>query len=148
MALKGVELFEAQKMDNTAQQSKKIQWKENNNQFTPAGVGTRPWWLALFAGGGAYRPLALEASAMTSRHLHCRRHPPAWGKGGGCRGGGGLQGLEISRRGAVRAAGVCFTRVHLTLSHRGRFAHCARAVHKVCTRTYPTYIAVFSTNDN
>ena len=30
------------------------------------GVGTRPWWLALLACGGAYRPLALGPSAMTS----------------------------------------------------------------------------------
>ena len=46
------------------------------------GVGTRPWWLALLACGGAYWPLALEPSAMASRHLHCRGHPPAWGGGG------------------------------------------------------------------
>ena len=31
------------------------------------GVGTRPWWLALLACGGAYWPLTLEPSAMTSR---------------------------------------------------------------------------------
>ena len=43
------------------------------------GVGTRPWWLALLGRGGAYWPLALEPSAMTSRHPHCRGHPPAWG---------------------------------------------------------------------
>ena len=49
------------------------------------GVGTRPWWLALLARGGAYWPLAREPSAMTSRpphcrgHLHCRGHPPAPG---------------------------------------------------------------------
>ena len=49
------------------------------------GVGTRPWWLALLACGGAFWPLALEPSAMTSRlphycgHPHCRGHPPAWG---------------------------------------------------------------------
>ena len=30
--------------------------------------GTRPWWLAPLACGGAYWPLALEPSAMTSRH--------------------------------------------------------------------------------
>ena len=47
------------------------------------GVGTRPWWLALLACGGAYWPLALEPSAMTSRHPyycghpHCCWHPPA-----------------------------------------------------------------------
>ena len=52
------------------------------------GVGTRPWWLALLACGSAYWPLALEPSAMTSRHPHgcghphCRGHPPAWGGGG------------------------------------------------------------------
>ena len=51
------------------------------------GVGTRPWWLALLACGGAYWPLALEPSAMTSRHPyycghpHCRGHPSAWGGG-------------------------------------------------------------------
>ena len=49
------------------------------------GFGTRPWWLALLACGGAYWPLAFEPSAMTSRHPyycghpHCRGHPPAWG---------------------------------------------------------------------
>ena len=48
------------------------------------GFGTRPWWLAPLACGGAYWPLALEPSAMTSRHPHycghphCRGHPPAW----------------------------------------------------------------------
>ena len=48
------------------------------------GVGTRPWWLALLACGGAYWPLAFEPSAMTSRHPHycghphCCGHPPAW----------------------------------------------------------------------
>ena len=48
------------------------------------GVGTRPWWLALLACGGAYWPLALEPSAMTRRHPHycghphCRGHPPSW----------------------------------------------------------------------
>ena len=49
------------------------------------GVGTRPWWLALLACGGAYWPLAFEPSAMTSRHPHycghphCQGHSPAWG---------------------------------------------------------------------
>ena len=43
------------------------------------GIGTRPWWLALLARGSAYWPLAFEPSAMTSRHPHCRGHPPAWG---------------------------------------------------------------------
>ena len=33
------------------------------------GFGTRPWWLALSACGGAYWPLAFEPSAMTSRPL-------------------------------------------------------------------------------
>ena len=48
------------------------------------GVGTRPWWLALLACGGAYWPLAFEPSAMKSRHPyycghpHCRGHPPCW----------------------------------------------------------------------
>ena len=36
--------------------------------------GTRPWWLALLACGGAYWPLPLEPSAMTSRHLHYCGH--------------------------------------------------------------------------
>ena len=51
------------------------------------GVGTRHWWLALFACGGALWPLTLEPSAMTSRrpyycgHPHCRGHPPAPGVG-------------------------------------------------------------------
>ena len=39
------------------------------------GVGTRPWWLARLACGGAYWPLAFEPSAMTSRH------PYYWGGG-------------------------------------------------------------------
>ena len=39
------------------------------------GAGTRPWWLALYACGGAYWPLAFELSAMTSR-------PPGGGGGG------------------------------------------------------------------
>ena len=30
------------------------------------GVGTRPWWSVLLACGGAYWPLALEPSAMTT----------------------------------------------------------------------------------
>ena len=48
------------------------------------GFGTRPWWLALLACGGAYWPLAFEPSAMKSRHPyycghpHCRGHPPSW----------------------------------------------------------------------
>ena len=37
------------------------------------GVGTRPWWLALLACGGAYWPLA--TSAMTSGHPHYCGHP-------------------------------------------------------------------------
>ena len=47
------------------------------------GFGTKPWWLALLAFGGAYWPLALEPSAVTSRHPHycghphCRGHPHA-----------------------------------------------------------------------
>ena len=55
------------------------------SQWVGGGVGTRPWWLALLACGGAYWPLAFEPSAMTSRHPyycghpHCRGHPPAWG---------------------------------------------------------------------
>ena len=43
------------------------------------GVGTRPWWLALLACGGAYCPLALEPSATTSGHPYYCGHPPAWG---------------------------------------------------------------------
>ena len=39
-------------------------------KFLDTGVGRRPWWLALLACGGAYWPLALEPSAMTSRHPH------------------------------------------------------------------------------
>ena len=42
-------------------------------------VGTRPWWLALLACGGAWWPLAFEPSAMPSRHPHYCGHPPAWG---------------------------------------------------------------------
>ena len=49
--------------------------------------GTRPWWLALLACGSAHWPLALETSALTSRHPyycghpHCRGHPCALGGG-------------------------------------------------------------------
>ena len=63
------------------------------------GVGTRPWWLALVACGGAYWPLALEPSAMTSRppyycgHPRCRGHPPCLG--GDSRGGGGVPPLPF-----------------------------------------------------
>ena len=49
------------------------------------GVGTRPWWLALLACGGAYWPLAFEPSAMTSRH-------PYYCGGIYRRGGGGYKG--------------------------------------------------------
>ena len=59
-------------------------WGEAEGQGSfKGGFGTRPWWLALLACGGAYWPLALEPSAMTSRHPyfcghpHCCRHPPA-----------------------------------------------------------------------
>ena len=41
------------------------------------GVGTKLWWLALLACGGAYWPLAFEPSAMTSRH-------PYYYGGGSC----------------------------------------------------------------
>ena len=37
--------------------------------------GTRPWWLALLARGGAYWPLALEHSAIASRHPYYCGHP-------------------------------------------------------------------------
>ena len=47
------------------------------------GFGTRPWWLALLACGGAYWPLALEPSAMTSRPPHYCGHPHCLGGGGG-----------------------------------------------------------------
>ena len=46
------------------------------------GGGGLGGWLC-WACGGAYWPLALEPSAMTSRHPHCRGHPPASGGGGG-----------------------------------------------------------------
>ena len=39
------------------------------------GFGTRPWWLALLACGGAHWPLAFKPSAMTSRHPHYCGHP-------------------------------------------------------------------------
>ena len=61
------------------------------------GFGTRPWWLALLACGGAYWPLTFEPSAMTRRHPyycghpHCRGHPPSWGGNPECtRGGFGM----------------------------------------------------------
>ena len=62
-------------------------WSVWSRHPSPEGggvLGTRPWWLALLACGGAYWPLALEPSAMTSRHpyycghLHCREHPHSW----------------------------------------------------------------------
>ena len=66
------------------------------------GVGTRPWWLALLACGGAYWPLTLEPSAMTSRHpyycghSHCRGHPLAWvGIQNAGYGGGGVSAGDI-----------------------------------------------------
>ena len=43
------------------------------------GFGTRPWWLALLACGGAYWPLALEPSAMTSGHPHYCGQPHCLG---------------------------------------------------------------------
>ena len=50
--------------------------KSRDAPLSPGGGGgTRPWWLALLACGGAYWPLALEPSAMTG--------------GGGSRGGWG-----------------------------------------------------------
>ena len=52
------------------------------------GVGTRPWWLALLACGGAYWPLAFEPSAMTSRHPYYCGHPH-------CRGGGGASRMHL-----------------------------------------------------
>ena len=45
-------------------------------EWRGGGVGTRPWWLALLACGGAYWPLALEPSA---------RRPYYCGGGGGVR---------------------------------------------------------------
>ena len=59
--------------------------RRNSEAEGGGGVGTRPWWLALLACGGAYWPLAFEPSAMTRRHPHycghphCRGHPPAPG---------------------------------------------------------------------
>ena len=47
--------------------------------------GTRPWWLALLACGGAYWPLALEPSAMTSRRPYYCGHPRPPAGGGGSR---------------------------------------------------------------
>ena len=52
--------------------------KGSTAQQGRGGFGTRPWWLALLACGGAYWPLALEPSAVTSRHPHYCGHPRAW----------------------------------------------------------------------
>ena len=52
------------------------------------GVGTRPWWLALLACGGAYWPLALEP-AMTSRASVLLRASACLGGTPECLGGGG-----------------------------------------------------------
>ena len=61
------------------------------------GVGTRPWWLALFllACGSAYWPLAFEPSAMTSRHPYYCGHPHCRGQGGGT---GGTQSSDPGPR--------------------------------------------------
>ena len=50
------------------------------------GVGTRPWWLALLACGGAYWPLAFVPSAMTMGGGGDWRFGQG---GGGSQGGGG-----------------------------------------------------------
>ena len=59
------------------------------------GSGTRPWWLALLACGGAYWPLAFEPSAMTSRHPYYCGHPHCCAGGGGVKDGGGGEGLDV-----------------------------------------------------
>ena len=51
--------------------------------FGGGEVGTRPWWLALLACGGAYWPLAFEPSAMTSRYPYYCEHPHCCTLGGG-----------------------------------------------------------------
>ena len=50
-------------------------WGGGGGQAGGGGIGTRPWWLALLGCGGAYWPLVLEPSAMTSRHPHYCGHP-------------------------------------------------------------------------
>ena len=69
--------------DGTTTQTRRITARMAHGARGGGGFGTRPWWLALLACGGAYWPLALEPSAMTSRPPHCRGHPPAWAGGGG-----------------------------------------------------------------
>ena len=54
-----------------------------NHRRGGGGVGTRPRWLALLACGGAYWPLALEPSSMTSRRPYYCGHPHCRGGGGG-----------------------------------------------------------------
>ena len=59
--------------------------------------------------------------------------------------------VALDNQGVTKAIPRAWERIVPNQDFRGiggRFARCARAVHKVCTRTYPTYIAVFSTNDN
>ena len=58
-----------------------IHWAPEKIYLGVGGFGTRPWWLALLACGGAYWPLAFETSAMTSRHPYYCGHPG--GRGGG-----------------------------------------------------------------
>ena len=60
------------------------------------GVGTRSWWLALLACGGAHWPIAFEPSAMTSRH------PYYCGRGGG---GGWWHDARKPRLVSLSAAG-------------------------------------------
>ena len=51
------------------------------------GVGTRPWWLALLACGGAYWPLAFEdkqASVLVRASALLRASTCPWGGNAGC----------------------------------------------------------------
>ena len=82
-ALCGVAWFRQSTQRRRGMEDREKEW--GRTERVGGGVGTRPWWLALLACGGAYWPLALEPSAMTSRHPyycghpHCRGHPPTWG---------------------------------------------------------------------
>ena len=73
-----------------------LRLSDNPEHSTPGGLrdaeggfGTRPWWLALVACGGAYWPLAFEPSAMTSRASAVVLRASALPRASPCLGGGG-----------------------------------------------------------
>ena len=73
------------------------------------GVGTRPWWLALLACGGAYWPFAFEPSAMTSRHPYYCGHPHQGGGGRGTDARRRREGRGLEKWAAVLGPLFCVT---------------------------------------